>query len=127
MSQFFASLLGDARISLRTLARSLGFTVTALPLLGLVARSVARRACEFGLKMALSADPQCILRDTLTGLAAAFALSTQLTDYLYRVDPRDPLLYLAMGAASLLASGLGAWAPARKTTRISPLEALRHE
>ena len=63
----------------------------------------------------------------LAGLATAFLLSNQLQEYLYRVNSRDPLLYLLIAAAVCTTFTFAAWLPARRTTRISPAEALHHE
>ena len=113
--------------------------LAALGLSGVVAFSVARRTQEIGIRVALGARRNDILRLILTqtappvvlglavGLATAFALSRLLSGMLYEVRPSDPLTY---AMASLLLGGvaaLSAYWPARRAANIDPLTALRHE
>jgi putative ABC transport system permease protein len=120
------------------------FAITALLLAvigiyGVISYGVGRRTREVGIRMALGAGGADILRLVLgegaalmaAGLAAGLAGAVFLTRYLgtllFDVRPIDPLTYVVV-AALLLGSGLAAClVPARRATRVDPIEALRHE
>jgi putative ABC transport system permease protein len=104
-----------------------------------IAFSMKRRTRDFGVRMALGASSQQILssivveglRLTAVGLVLGFALSVAagkgLGGFLYGVTPTDSRTYL--GVFSLLASSslLACYLPARRASRIDPLQALRQE
>jgi ABC-type antimicrobial peptide transport system permease subunit len=61
------------------------------------------------------------------GVLAAAALSRFLTDLLFGVTPTDPVTYLVVGVVLASVAVLAAWVPARRATRVDPMEALRAE
>ena len=61
------------------------------------------------------------------GLAAALALAPLMKSLLFSVSPFDPLTYAAMSASLIITAALASYFPARKATRIDPVEALRAE
>jgi ABC-type antimicrobial peptide transport system permease subunit len=61
------------------------------------------------------------------GLAAAFALTRLMASQLFGVSPADPLTYLAASTSLVAAAALASYLPARRATRINPVEALRAE
>ena len=122
-----------------------GLILACIGLSGVTAHAVARRHKEIGIRMALGATGRQVLRLVLRecvilvlvgsvfGLVGAFALSrvfSAITDVLaqiFEVGTADPLL--VVGAPVLLASLalLASYLPARRSTRIDPLSALRQE
>jgi putative ABC transport system permease protein len=118
---------------------SLALLLTSLGLYGILACAVAMRAPEFGVRMAMGAGGDAILRmvraDGLLlagsgmtlGLGAATLLSRLLASWLYGVQPRDPVTFGgAVVVLFLVAAGASYW-PARKATTIEPLMALRYD
>jgi putative ABC transport system permease protein len=110
-----------------------------LGLYGVVSYSVARRTAEIGIRMALGAPKQSILRDVLwqglrmAGLGVAIGLALSLTagpvlaNLLFEIKPNDPAT-LAMAAGVVLAVTLAAsYIPARRASRVDPMVALRYE
>ncbi len=137
------SLIADSaadprfRSMLISLFASAALLLAAIGIHGVVAFSVARRAREIAIRLALGASVasvrwqivgQALLLASagiVLGLSGAMVLGDALTGLLYETTPADPL---AMGgvAALLLAVTLAACAlPARRATRIQPVEALR--
>ncbi len=124
---------------------SFGLILAAIGLAGVTAYSVARRRKEIGIRIALGARKGQVLRlvmqeggtlvviGSLLGLANAFALSKALSALTTMMGPgfmegrHDPRLIV--GAPLLLASlaMLACYLPARKSTQIDPLRALREE
>jgi ABC-type antimicrobial peptide transport system permease subunit len=61
------------------------------------------------------------------GIAAALGLTRLLASLLFRVQPRDPLVFMAVPVLLTAVALLACYLPARRATRINPLEALRWE
>jgi predicted permease len=110
-----------------------------LGLYGVVSYWVSRRTAEVGVRMALGAPKQRILRGVLwqglrmalvgvaSGLALSLAVSRFLANLLFEVKPNDPAT-LALAAGLVLAVTLVAsYIPARRASRVEPMVALRHE
>jgi putative ABC transport system permease protein len=117
----------------------LALLIAAIGVLGVLAFTVSQRTREFGVRMALGAQRTQVLGMVLGegavlaviavisgGLAAVF-LSRFLADLLFGVAPTDPATYLAVGATLALVALLAAYVPARRATRVDPMEALRSE
>jgi len=116
-----------------------GLVIAATGVYGVIAFGVSRRTREFGLRLALGAEPRDILqsvapRESLpifagiaVGTAAALWAGRLLTGLLYGVRPRD--LPTLIGCAALLAviAALACYLPARRAMRLDPASALRDE
>jgi len=139
------AILDEGLAYRRLIAGLLGaFTVPALLLAalgiyGVIAYLVAQRTGEIAIRMALGSTAggarRLVLRDGLRlallgvtlGLAGALALARLLRSELFQVSAADPAT-LAGAVVVLVAVALAAsWLPARRATRISPMEALRSE
>jgi putative ABC transport system permease protein len=120
---------------------SVGLIGLALSLVGLyavVAYHVARRTREIGIRMAVGADKQQVLRlflrqagqmggvgvvvGILISVAAGRALSSALA-----VPSFDPVLFTAVVLGLLLSALLAAFIPARRASRIDPMLAIRQD
>ena len=113
--------------------------LTAAGLFGVLLYAVNVRTREFGLRVALGARPQQIQRLVmgeslrmaaigvpigLAGLAVAARLAGSM---LLGVTPLDPLAYVLSAVAAVALALAAAWLPARRATRVDPMEALRAE
>jgi predicted permease len=104
---------------------------------GVGAYLVARRTQEIGVRMALGADRHAVLRLFLRegailtgaglaiGLALAAVVGWLMRGILFEVSPFDPLVYGSASALLACAALIACWLPARRATRVDPMEALR--
>jgi predicted permease len=123
---------------------SAGFGVLALLLAsigiyGVMAAAVSRRVNEIGVRMALGARADQVLRMVLSeatvlaltgvsgGLLAALGLTRFLSSFLYGLKPTDALTFGAAGILLWFVAMVASWSPARRASRIQPVQALRHE
>jgi predicted permease len=137
--QIYQASLGSRRFSLTLLA---AFAGTALVLAvggiyGVLAYGVARRRREIGVRIALGATPRDIVRTIFgqglapvavgaaAGVAGALALTRGLRSMLFGIGPGDPLTYVAVVALLAAVAVAACWLPARRGTRVDPVEALR--
>jgi predicted permease len=105
---------------------------------GVMAYFVAQRRREFGIRLALGADPQRILRlvvgegarlvgiGVVIGGTAAYLLARMLETVLYGVTPTDPAAAAAVTLLALVALA-ACYVPARRATHVDPALALRSE
>jgi putative ABC transport system permease protein len=118
------------------------FAVMALVLAGVgvygvMAYAVTERTHEIGVRMALGATPDSVLRLVIgqafrlvalgvaVGLVAAVALTRVLTSLLFDTDARDPLTLAGTAAVLMVVAVAAASVPAVRGTRIAPVQALR--
>ena len=117
----------------------LAVVLAALGIYGVMSYSVSRRTHELGVRMALGADQQSVIRlvvrqamtlalaGSACGLAAAYVLTRMMAKLLYRVQPTDPLTYIGVAIIVCGVALLASYIPARRATHIDPVTALRCE
>ena len=117
----------------------LALAIACVGLYGTVAYTVARRTTEIGIRMALGAQRGIVVWMVLSevfvmaavGLAisvpTALGTSKFVESFLFGVKPNDPRAVAAAVAILLSAALLAGYLPARKASRIDPVDALRHE
>ena len=115
----------------------LALLLATIGLYGLLAYTTLKRVREIGIRLALGARPaqirtlvlshglQLLLIGSVFGLVAAFALSRALQSVLFEVKGIDPKIYLSVGALLFTATFLASWIPARRASRVDPIQALR--
>jgi ABC-type antimicrobial peptide transport system permease subunit len=106
---------------------------------GVMAYVVGQRSKEIGLRMALGASTGSVLRLVLgqglvltslglaSGLAAAATCTRLLTSMLFRVQPNDPMVYLAVAVLVGMVALVASYVPARRASKIDPMIAIRQE
>ena len=113
--------------------------LSAAGIYGVTAYTVTQRTHELGIRIALGAQVSDVLKMILgqgmavigvgliIGLAAAFGLMHLLRSLLYGVGENDPLTFVAITGVLLFVALLACYIPARRATKVDPLEALRYE
>ncbi|MHB1959460.1 MAG: ABC transporter permease [Acidobacteriaceae bacterium] len=124
---------------LLTIFGAMALILAAIGIYGLTSYSVAQRAQEMGIRMALGADASSIrnlvvqqgMRLTLVGLAAgllaAFGLSKFLSSFLFGVRVWDPVAFITVPIVLAGVSLIAVWRPATRASRVDPARALREE
>jgi putative ABC transport system permease protein len=137
--------LGERRfpMMLLTVFGAVALVLASLGIYGVMAYSVAQRAKEIGIRMALGAPAAQVLRTVVgggmrlavigvaIGLSAAVVVSLVVTEAakatLYQVSATDPFTFLAVSVLLLGVAALASWAPARRAARVDPMLSLRAE
>jgi putative ABC transport system permease protein len=113
--------------------------LAAVGVYGVLSYSVTQRTREIGIKIALGAQNGTVLGSilregmsltlagALIGIAGAFLLTRLMASLLYGVTAHDPLTFGVVVVLLACVSLAACYIPARRATRIDPLEALRHE
>jgi putative ABC transport system permease protein len=116
---------------------AIALVLAGIGIYGVVSYTVVMRTREIGIRMALGAAPSEVRSEVLRsaasmalwGIAAGTIGGLFVTRYLetslYGISRRDPVAYLAGGTILLAAALLGAYVPARRSSRVDPLLAIR--
>jgi putative ABC transport system permease protein len=141
MDAVVAQALGQARLMMWLLGIFAGVALllASIGIYGAVAYTVEQRTGEIGVRMALGAQTIDVLRlvvrqgmnpvilGLIIGLAGTFAIGRLLAAQLYQISPHDPLLLGAAAIVLAVAALLACLIPARRATRVDPIQALRTE
>ena len=141
MTEIVSGTVAERRFLMAMLAAYavMALAIAAVGIFGVVAYQVAQRTNEFGIRLALGASPGGLLRLVLLqagswmlaglaiGLALSLATTRMLASQIFGLSPHDPLLLTAVSLLLLVVALLASFLPARRATRVSPMEALRHE
>lgn len=138
--------VADASISLPRFAlfliglfAALAMTLAAVGIYGVISYSVNQRIPEFGVRIALGAEPGDVLRLVLSqglrlalgglavGMTCSLALARVLGSLLYEVSSTDPMTFAMISTAALAIAASACYLPARRATRSDPAVALRAE
>jgi ABC-type antimicrobial peptide transport system permease subunit len=111
--------------------------LAAVGVYGVIADSVASRTREFGIRVALGARPEQLVRNVVrggmglaligiaAGCAGALAVGRLLTSLLSGVPAKDPLTLVIAVTVLVVVALVASWTPARRASRVDPVVALR--
>jgi predicted lysophospholipase L1 biosynthesis ABC-type transport system permease subunit len=116
---------------------AIALVFVAIGILGLVAMTASRRTREVGIRVALGARPGAVVRQLIGeqlraviagtlagGLLAAWGVRF-VQAHLYETAAYDPAVWTTTVGVMFVTATLGAWIPARRASRVDPVEALR--
>jgi predicted permease len=125
--------------SLASVLGTLGLLLAALGIYGVLSYSVSQRFREIGIRVALGAQKNHVLRlvvgkglqlaifGAVVGAAAALLVTRAMSNLLFGVSASDPLTFVAVALGVTFVAALAAYLPARRAMRVDPMVALRHE
>jgi predicted permease len=139
MDQSLANTLATDRFTrwLLSILGGVGLLLAVVGTYGVTGYFVAQRTREIGVRVALGASPRTVrwmvarqgLAMAVVGLAAglplSFAGTRLLATTVFGVTPHDPATFVVVGGVLALVAVAASYLPARRATRIDPLEALR--
>jgi putative ABC transport system permease protein len=127
------------RTTLLAILAALALIIAAVGIYGVMAYSVTQRTREIGIRLALGSTPETVYRLILTnairltlagvavGIIAAAALTRYVKSLLFQVPTIDPITMTMVGVLLVVVAVAASYVPARRATRVDPVNALRVE
>ncbi|HXU36738.1 MAG TPA: FtsX-like permease family protein, partial [Blastocatellia bacterium] len=117
----------------------LALLLAAVGIYGTMSLYVGSRRNEFGIRMALGAQPRGLIRLVLqeglllsaagaaTGLIGALLLTRTISSLLFHVSPTDPVIFTGVPLVLIAVAMIACFVPALRASRVDPISALRCE
>jgi len=149
MPVFLVSTLGDVyreslsrttfTLTMLAIAGTMALLLGVVGIYGSIAHAVTERTREIGIRMALGAEQRAVQRmfvaqgilvggiGVALGAVAAFGLTRLMASLLFGVSALDPAAYVSVAGFLIVAATMASYIPARRASRVDPIQALRAE
>jgi putative ABC transport system permease protein len=129
----------DFNTTLLSIFGGVALLLASIGIYGLMAYTVQQRTQEIGIRMALGASPKNVRKmvviqgmwlagiGVIIGVGAALGLSRLMTDLIFGVKTRDPIVFISVAVLLSGVSWFATYIPARRASRVDPMVALRYE
>jgi len=118
---------------------ALALILATTGLYGTVAFSVSRRSREMGIRLSLGADAGAVVRmvlrgamglvavGALIGIILSLGVAQAVRGFLYGIEALDPVAFVGVPAVLIAVAFLAALVPARRASKVNPVQAMRSE
>jgi putative ABC transport system permease protein len=141
LEELISQTLEDRQFNLLLLGlfATIALVLALVGVYGLISSSTGQRLQEIGIRLALGAQREDILKMLMRegaglifcgvglGLVGAFTLTRFLRKLLFGIEPTDPLIFLGISLLLVAVALLACYIPARRATKVDPVNALRYE
>ncbi len=141
MDEVLSSTMSGRRFSavLIGIFAGLALLLAAVGIYGVMSYMVGKRTNEIGIRMALGAQPQDVLRLVVghgaklallgigMGIAGALVLTRLMANLLFQVKPADPATFAGVAIVLTIVALAACYIPARRAMKVDPMTALRYE
>jgi putative ABC transport system permease protein len=117
----------------------LALVLASIGIYGVMSYSVVERTREIGIRMAMGAQPEDVLKLILKqgaaliacglalGIVAAYGLTRLISSFLFRVNANDSATFVGISLLLGIVALIACFIPARRATKIDPMISLRYE
>ncbi len=141
MNEVVANSFAARRLSMMLLGvfAALALVLACVGIYGVISYLVGQRTHEIGVRMALGAQQNDVLRliigqgarmalvGVAIGIVAAMGLTRLMANQLFGVSPHDPITFVGVAVLLIIVAIAACYIPARRAMRVDPIIALRYE
>jgi putative ABC transport system permease protein len=141
MESYLGDSVSQARFAMVSLVvfAAVALVLAGIGIYGVMSYSVSQRTREFGIRMALGAEGREVALDvvksglvlvglaTLIGLAGAVSLSRVMQGMVFEISTHDPVTLIGVSLFLAVIALAACYLPARRASKVDPVEALRYE
>lgn len=141
MDERFSNSVAERRFQMLLLGifATVALVIATVGIYGVISYAVSQKTHEIGIRLALGAQTSNVLKMVIwqglrltlvgvgLGLAAALALTRIMKSLLFNVSATDPVIFASIALLLVGVALIASYIPARRATKVDPLQALRRE